>query len=185
MPLIPYANIDQLPADVKATFERLPVHLNIFKMLANAETCFGPFLQFGTALLSKQELDAALREIVILQVVHIEGGEYEWIQHVPIGLGVGVMQPQIDAIKAGRYDAECFNDRERATMKLAEEVVNNVRAREETVRTAAKFFSPREMVEVMLTIGNYMMAARLTETMRVELDPPAGSKVLDALQRQS
>lgn len=185
MPLIPYANIDQLPPDVKATFERLPVHLNIFKMLANAETCFGPFLQFGTALLTKQELDAALREIVILQVVHIEGGEYEWIQHVPIGLGVGVTQPQIDAIKASRYDADCFNDRERATMKLAEEVVNNVRAQEDTVRAAAKFLSPREMVEVILTIGNYMMAARLTETMRVEMDPPAGSKVLDALKRQA
>jgi alkylhydroperoxidase family enzyme len=185
MPLIPFKNIDQLPPDVKATFERLPVHLNIFKMLANAETCFAPFLQFGTALLSKQELDATLREIVILQVVHIEGGEYEWIQHVPIGLAVGVTQPQIDAIKANRYDADCFNDRQRATMKMAEEVVNNVRAREESVRNAAKFLSPREMVEVILTIGNYMMAARLTETMRVEHDPPAGMKVLDSLKRQS
>ena len=185
MPLIPYANIDQLSADAKERFEKLPVKLNIFKMLANAETCFGPFLGFGTALLSKQQLDAPLREIVILQVVHIEGGEYEWVQHVPIGLAVGVTQDQIDAIAANRYDARCFTDRDRATMKLAEEVVNNVRAREETVQTAARFLSPREMVEVILTIGNYMMAARLTETMRVEIDPPAGMKVLDALKRQS
>jgi len=183
MPLIPYADSEQLPPDVKTTFERLPVRLNIMKMLANAETCFGPFLQFGSALLSKQQLDPALREIVILQVAHIEGGEYEWVQHVPIGIAVGVRQEQIDAIEANRFTADCFNDRERATMKLVEEVVNNVRASEESVRNAAKFLPQREMVEVMLTIGNYMMAARLTETMRVEIDPPAGSKVLDALKR--
>src|SRR5229473_419468 len=142
MPLIPFADIEKLPADVKASYERLPIHLNIFKMLANAETCFLPFLQFGTALLSKQQLDATLREIVILQVVQIEGGEYEWIQHVPIGLAVGMTQAQIDAIAANRYDADCFDDRQRATMRMAEEVVNNVRAREESVRNAAKFLSP-------------------------------------------
>ena len=183
MPLIPYADPDQLPPETKAVYERLSVQLNIMKMLANAETCFGPILQFGGALLSKQQLDPALREIVILQVAHIEGGEYEWVQHVPIGLAVGVTQAQIDAIKANRFDADCFSDRERATMKLVEEVVNKVRGREESVRNVAKFLSPREMVEVMLTIGNYMMMARLTETMRVEIDPPAGIKALDALKR--
>jgi len=39
--------------------------------LANAETCFGPILQFGGALLTKQQLDPALREIVILHVADI------------------------------------------------------------------------------------------------------------------
>ena len=185
MPLIPYANIEKLPSDVKAAFEGLPAQLNIMKMLVNAETCFRPFLQFGSALLSRQQLDPALREIVILQVAHIEGGEYEWVQHVPIGIAVGVTQAQIDAIKANRFDADCFSDRDRATMKLVVEVVNNVRASEDSVRGLAKFLSPREMVEVMLTIGNYMMAARWTETMRVEIDPPAGTKVLDALKRMS
>lgn len=51
--------------------------------------------------------------MVILRVAHIEGGEYEWIQHVPIGIAVGVTQEQIDAIKANRFDADCFGERER------------------------------------------------------------------------
>jgi len=155
------------------------------KMLANAETCFAPILQFGGSLLTKQQLDPALREIVILQVAHIEGGEYEWLQHVPIAIAVGVTQEQIDAILANRFDAECFSDRARATMLLVEEVVNKVRASEASVRNASKFLSPRELVEVILTIGNYMMMARLTETMRVEIDPPAGIKALEALKRLS
>jgi alkylhydroperoxidase family enzyme len=185
MPLIPYANLDQLSSDAKATYDRLSVRLNIMKMLVNAETCFGPLLQFGGALLTKQELDPALREIVILQVAHIEGGEYEWLQHVPIGIALGVTREQIDAIESNRFDLDCFSDRERATMKLVEEVVNKVRGSEESVRNAARFLSPREMVEVILTIGNYMMMARLTETMRVEVDLPAGVKALEAIKQFS
>jgi alkylhydroperoxidase family enzyme len=185
MPLIPYVSVEQLPSKRGATFDLCSVRLNIMKMLANAESCFGPLRQFGGALLGKQQLDPTLREMVILRVAHIEGGKYEWIQHVPIGIAVGVTQEQIDAIKANRFDADCFGDRERATMKLVEEVVNKVRGSEESVRNAAKFLSPRELVELILTIGNYIMMARLTETMRMEIDPPAGIKGLEALMRLS
>jgi len=184
MPLIPFADIDRLNDEAKTAFDRLPVKLNIMRMLANAETCFAPFLRFGGSLLVKAQLDSALREIIILQVVHIEGGEYEWVQHVPIALGCGVTQAQIDAIAAGKYDAECFSVGERAVMNLAAEVVEKVRASEETLRKASEFLSPREIVELILTIGNYMMVARLTETTRVEIDGPAGTKILDAMRRQ-
>jgi len=71
MPLIPYADIERLPSEVKSILDRPPTRLNIMKMLANAETCFGPILQFGGALLTKQQLDPALREIVILHVADI------------------------------------------------------------------------------------------------------------------
>ena len=36
---------------------------------------------------------------------------------------------------------------------------------------------------LILTIGFYMMAARVTETTRTDLDAPAGTKVIDSLRR--
>jgi alkylhydroperoxidase/carboxymuconolactone decarboxylase family protein YurZ len=99
MPLIPYANIDDLPDEAKAVFDGLPIKLNILRMFANAQSCFAPYMRFGTALLTRQKLDPTVREIIILQVVHIEGGEYEWIQHVPIGLALGVTQAQIARLR--------------------------------------------------------------------------------------
>lgn len=100
-------------------------------------------------------------------------------------IAIDVTQEQINAIKTNRFDSDCFSDCERATMMLVEEVVNKVRGSEESVRHAAKLLSPRELIEVILTIGNYMMVARLTETMRVEIDPPAGIQGLEALKRLS
>ena len=86
MALVPFADIDALPPKAKDYWDKLTAKLNIFRMLANADTMMEPALRFGGAILSKQQLGADLRELVILLVAELEGGEYEWNQHVPIGL---------------------------------------------------------------------------------------------------
>ena len=183
MSLVAYPDIASLPEEVRTAIALAPVQLNIFKMMANAETCFIPLTRLGGAILSRQQLDAKLRELVILMVAKIEGGEYEWIQHVPIAISVGAVQEQVDAIERNAIDAPCFSDVERAALRFTEEVVNRVKADEATVRELMKFLSPREIVELILAIGFYMTMARLTETTRTDLDPPAGTKVVDALRR--
>ncbi|HKN14537.1 MAG TPA: carboxymuconolactone decarboxylase family protein [Candidatus Binatus sp.] len=182
MSLVAYPDIASLPEEVRTAIAHAPVQLNIFKMMANAETCFIPLTRLGGTILSPQKLDAKLRELVILMVAKIEGGEYEWIQHVPIAISVGAMQEQVDAIARNAIDAPCFSDVERAALRFTEEVVNRVKADEATVRELMKFLSPREIVELILAIGFYMTMARLTETTRTDLDPPAGTKVVDALR---
>ncbi|MGB8682037.1 MAG: carboxymuconolactone decarboxylase family protein [Candidatus Binatus sp.] len=183
MSLVPYPDIASLPEEVRTAIAQAPVQLNIFKMMANAETCFIPLTRLGGTILSRQKLDARLRELVILMVAKVEGGEYEWIQHVPIAISVGATQAQVDAIQRSAIDAPCFSEVERASLRFTEEVVNRVKAEEATVKELMKFLSPREVVETILTIGFYMMAARITETTRTDLDPPAGTKVIDALRR--
>jgi len=184
MSLVPYADIETLSEETRKALAEAPVLLNIFKMMANADTCFVPFTRLGGAILSRQKLDAKLREMAILLAVKIEGGEYEWIQHVPIALHVGATQAQVDAIAKQDFDAPCFNPLERVTLRFTEQVVNRVKADEGTVRELMRLVSPREVVELIMTIGFYMMAARITETTRTDLDPPAGTKVIESLQRQ-
>jgi alkylhydroperoxidase family enzyme len=183
MSLVPYPNIEKLPEEARNALAQAPVQLNIFKMMANAETCYVPLGRLGAAILSRQQLDAKLRELVILMVAKIEGGEYEWIQHVPIAHSVGVTHEQVEAIEQGAIDRPCFSEAERAVLHLTEQIVNRVRADEAVVKAAMRFLSPREIVELILAIGFYMMMARLTETTRTDLDPPAGTKVADSLRR--
>lgn len=183
MPLVPFADIDALPPKAKETWDGLAAKLNIFRMMANADTLMGPALRFGGAILSKQELGADLRELVILLAAELEGGEYEWNQHVPIGLACGCTQGQIDAVKARRYDDPAFNAREQALMVFSAQVIEKVRADEDVVRRAMEHFSPKEIVEIILTCGFYMTMARLTETTRTDIDPPAGGRIVEALNR--
>jgi alkylhydroperoxidase family enzyme len=183
MSLVPYPDVEKLPEEVRNALAQAPVQLNIFKMMANAETCFVPFSRLGAAILGRQKLDAKLRELAILLAVKMEGGEYEWVQHVPIAIAVGATQAQVDAIAARKLTGSCFSDLERAVLLFTEQVVEKVRADEPVVREALELLSQREIVELIMTIGFYMMAARITETTRTDLDPPAGTKVLDQIRR--
>ena len=177
MPLIPYADTANLPEDARDAYEALPRKLNIFRMWANAQTCFRPGLSFGGAILSKQKLPADLRELVILFVARLEGGIYEWVQHVPIGERAGCTKAQIAALEALRLDDAAFDARAQAMLALVREVVRDVKAREATVEAAQAHFSPQEIVEIILTAGFYMTMARMTETTRVDVDAPEGVAV--------
>lgn len=183
MALLPFANTDALPEKAKEAFDRLPRKLNIFRMWANAPECFVSGLRFGGSILVRQKLDAALRELVILLVARLEGGTYEWVQHVPIAEDVGCRKDQIAALEHGRFDDPAFDAREKALLRFAREVIRDVKASEEAVRAMQQHFSPQEIVEAILTCGFYMTMARLTETTRTDIDAPGGMAVLNELGR--
>lgn len=183
MALLPFANPDTLPQKAKDAFDRLPRKLNIFRMWANAPECFVSGLRFGGNILARQKLRPALRELAILLVARLEGGGYEWVQHVPIAEEVGCRKEQIDALEHGRLDDPAFDARERILLRFAREVVRDVKASEDAVHAMLQHFSAQEIVEVILTCGFYMTMARLTETTRTEIDAPGGMAVLNELGR--
>jgi alkylhydroperoxidase family enzyme len=182
MARLPYVDPDSAPEKVREALEVVPP-INIFRMVANAETAFRPWLAFGGALLSALELDARVRELVILRVGNLSGAEYEWVQHVPIALSVGATQEEVDAIERGEVDADCFGPAERAVLAFTTEVVRDVRASDEAFAAVREHLSPREVVELLLVIGNYMLVARVAETTGIEIDE-GGPAVAEAAARR-
>lgn len=182
---LPLIDPQNTTGDIRASFDRMTVKLNIFRMMAHAEANMIPAMRFANSILHKQKLSHINRELLILQVAHIEGGEYEWRQHVPIALGVGVTQPQIDALGRGDYLANVFNEAERALLAFGREVTENVRVKDAVFAGMRKHFSDQEIVESIFTVGCYMMMARLTEATETDLDPAAGMAVFDSGKKRS
>jgi alkylhydroperoxidase family enzyme len=185
MARIPYVDLDTAPASTREVFEILPAKLNIFRMMAHAETNFRPLLRLGTSILGEQRLSGTLRELAILQVAHHSPAKYEWIQHVPIGKAVGLSDEQIAALERGDATASCFDETERAVLGLARELVTDVRPSDATFGAIQQRLSSREIVELILAVGYYMMLARLMETTGLDLDEAAGGKVFEQVQRSS
>jgi alkylhydroperoxidase family enzyme len=182
MARLPYADPSTAPEPVRRALDAVPP-LNVFRMVASAETAFRPWLAFGGALLSSLQLDARVRELTILRVACLSGAEYEWVQHVPIALAVGVTEDQVAAVDRGELDSDALSDAERAALRFTTEVVRDVRASDEALAALADAgLSPREVVELLLVIGQYMMVARVAETAGIELDPPAD--VLESSRRR-
>ena len=98
MARLPLIDPETTSGDVRASFDRMPVKLNIFRMMAHAEANFIPAMRYANSILHRQKLSHVNRELLILQVAQRENGAYEWRQHIPIALGLGVTQRQIDCI---------------------------------------------------------------------------------------
>jgi alkylhydroperoxidase family enzyme len=176
MARLPYVTPADAPPDVASALTKLPP-ANVFSLLAHAETAFRPWLRFSGTLLTNLALDPALRELAILQVGRL-AARYEWEQHVPIALDAGVSQAEIDALEAGRLEE--FSDVRRTVLDyvaafIAGEVDDKLHA------AVASFLPDREIVELCLVAGNYLLLARTMTALRIDSDPPIGT---DALLRR-
>ena len=185
MARLPLIEPETTTGDIRASFDRMPVKLNIFRMMAHAEANMIPAMRLGNSILHRQKLSAVNRELLILQVAQLEGGAYEWRQHVPIALGVGVTQRQVDCLERGNYDEDAFDEAERALLAFGREVIENVRVSDQVFAGVRAHFSAQEIVEAILAIGFYMTMARLTEATETDLDPAAGMRVYDSGKQRS
>src|SRR5262245_58239920 len=118
MPRLPFVDPDSAPEPVREALTAAPAPLGLFRMLGHASTAFRPWLRYGGVLLSDLELDPLLRELAIMEVAHLEGSEYEWVQHEGITLAVGGSADQIGAIKAGDVSGPAFSDRESSVLEF-------------------------------------------------------------------
>ena len=182
MARLPYVDPATAPEQVRELLDRLPVKLNVFRMMAHATTDFRPLVGLGSAILGRQKLSPKLRELAILRVAALSPARYEWVQHVPIAEATGATAAQIAALERGDITGDAFDAVERAVLRFATEVVRDVRASEATFAEVARHLSAQEIVELVITVGYYMLIARLLETTAVDLDPPAGTKVVDSLR---
>ena len=180
MARLPYVDPAQAPEAVRDVLANL-APLNIFRMVAHAESSVRRFVQFGGTILGQQQLDGKLRELAILRVAQLSKARYEWVQHVVIAKALGISDAQIEAIERGGVAAPHFDARERLVLRFTDEAVRDVRVSDSTFAEAAAAFPPREIVELILAIGFYMMVARLLETTGVDLEEKVGTEMADRL----
>jgi 4-carboxymuconolactone decarboxylase len=151
---------------------------NAFRMFAHAPALGAATLKLVFALLTETALDPILRELVILRVTQRCGCRYAWVQHVAIARGVGVRDAQIAALEHGELPIGLFDERSFAAFALADDIMANCHAADQTFATAQHLFSSRELVELLLLIGYFRMISVLMTTLEVEVELPFGARVL-------
>ena len=184
MARIPYVEIETAAPKAKEVLERLPLRLNIFKMMAHAETNVRPLLLLGTSILTEQQLSPKLRELAILRVSRLSKAEYEWVQHVPIAKMTGVSDEQVAALERDDATAACFDPVDSVVLRATDEIVRDGGPSDATFAELMAHFSHREFVELVLAVGFYMVMARLMISTRIDVDEAAGHKILASIRQR-
>jgi alkylhydroperoxidase family enzyme len=178
---LPYLTYDDAPAQVREVLDGYPPHIrdrHIFGILSHARDAFAPMIKYGRALATQSEVAPALRELAVLRVAHVTpGAHYIWVEHVPIALALGLSQQQIDALAAN--DLEALGEDERLVARFTDELVRDAAPDDATWDAMAARFSPREIVELMLSIGHFMTFSRIHATVRIELEDDAERPPVD------
>jgi alkylhydroperoxidase family enzyme len=177
MARIPYFDPANADDKLKETISKLP-GLNIFRMMAHSDGLLAKFTGLGNHILGRAKLDAILREIAIIRVGVLSKASYEVHQHERIGRQIGMSDDLIKALHEGP-DAAAFDDLQRLVMRYTDDVVLNVRASDATFDPLAKHLSHKEMQELTLTIGYYMMVSRFLETFDVDIEEEGSTASVD------
>jgi alkylhydroperoxidase family enzyme len=110
-----------------------------------------------------------LRELAILRTAQIVGADYEIHQHLPMMRMCGYSEPQIAQV-ATWSSSELFDDRERALLAYVEQMAHGGDVDDATFDALARYFSPREIVEISVTVGNYYGTGLLTKALKIRIE---------------
>jgi len=108
-----------------------------------------------------------LLELAILRTAEIVGSDYEINQHRPLMRLCGYGDAQIAAVAAWR-GSTLFDDEQRTLLGYVEEMAHGGDVADATFAALAQRFSPRQIVEITYTVGNYYGNGLLTKALRIE-----------------
>lgn len=180
MARLPFFDLAQVPGPLGELLRSRPP-LNLYRVLPHAPGVAQGFLGLGGAVLRQSSLPPLLRELVILRVGALSNAHYEVHQHRRVARGLGMAETKIEAALADPGSA-LFDAREQAVLAFTDAVVRQVKAPEPLYRVLAAHCSPQEQMEVIVTIGFYMLVSRLLENLELEIEDPAAARLVIARQ---
>lgn len=144
---------------------------NLYRVLGNSPPMLKAWLDFAWPLRLHARTPRKIRELLILRGAQISGVTYEWAHHLAMALEAGVTQRQIDAL-ADWADSDQFDPREKAVLRLAEEITRGPSASESSIEQLKdQAFDSAEIVELVLTASFYVCVSRFLQSMDIELEP--------------
>lgn len=165
---------EQAPPAFGAIYERSeeqgrPV-LNIVRLLAHCPEMGSEYFRFAGSVLRGESVPMRLRELATLRVGKLNGADYAFEHHIPLGLRGGLTRGQIDAV--GSWEASgLFGDDERLVLRFADEMARDNDVSDETFALLRERFSEHDILELALVVGYFLMLCRILAAFRVENEP--------------
>ena len=145
--------------------------LNVYKLLLHSPALAQTWFDHNTAVRWKTKLSGRLREIVIIRIAHLNGVDYVLAQHVPgLATAEGLTVAECEALADWRATG-LFDTRERAALAYAEAMTLGTSVPDDVFADVRRHFDDRELVELSVLIGTYIMHNRVMKALAIDLEP--------------
>jgi alkylhydroperoxidase family enzyme len=148
---------------------------NILTTLGQHPRLFRAWVRFSAHLMPFGELPRRDTELVILRVAWRCRAAYEWWQHVPIALRVGLTPDEVAGVAEGSA-AGGFTERQRALLAVSDELIAQRALSDATWSAVQASLSDREAIELCVLIGHYQGLASAIGGLGIQVEQGPGRR---------
>ncbi|MBT4490811.1 MAG: carboxymuconolactone decarboxylase family protein [Rhodospirillaceae bacterium] len=155
--------------------------LNVFRIMSQHPTLAGVVAkQLAMLLYRGNKLDERLRELIIMRIGWRTGAMYEWTQHWPVSLRIGLTEEETLAVR-DPANATCLGAAELAVIAATDDVLDNGAVGEASWQACAEHLaSNEERLELVAAICNWNTFSIMLKSLNIPLEdgvaawPPDG-----------
>ena len=183
-PRVPMLDEDQARAVGKeAGVPSTMAGLNVFRIMSQHPALAGVVAkQLAMLLYRGNKLDDRLRELIIMRIGWRTGAMYEWTQHWPVALRIGLSEEEILAVR-DPANTTCLGAAELAVIAAADDVLDNGAVGEAAWQACAPHLaSNEERLELVAAICNWNTFSIMLKSLHIPLEdgieawPPDGMR---------
>jgi alkylhydroperoxidase family enzyme len=140
--------------------------LNLHRMMAHAPALMKTSAALALAFRRDTALTRAMVELVVMRIAQAIDTKYIWVRHLPLARDCGVTEAQIAELSHWPASA-LFTPMEKAALGFAENAALQLPVSDEAWAELRRHFSPRQIVEITMLVGNYVSTAIFIKALAV------------------
>lgn len=142
---------------------------NVFRTMAQHPDLARRWMVFANHVLGKSTLPVRERELAILRVGWLCGSQYEWTQHVVMGVDAGLTDDEIHRIGVGP-EAPGWSELDRLILTATDELHHDHRIGDATWASLGEHWSTQQLMDLVFAVGQYTLVSMALRTFEVPLD---------------
>jgi 4-carboxymuconolactone decarboxylase len=154
--------------------------MNVLGTMAHYPALTKAYMTFNAHVAGASSLDVRVREIAILRLSWLRKAEYEYVQHVILGLRAGLTGEELERIEQGP-DATGWSTEDADIVRAADELCFDAKLSKATWDRLAMRFSIQQIMDLIFVIGCYEVLAMAVNSFNADIEP--GVAPLDAATR--
>lgn len=146
---------------------RMP--LNVYKMLHYSRGLSLAFMQTSDAIRHQCSISADERELAVLRTGWHFNAVYEITHHKRVAREAGLSE---EAIEASQSEARSSGlpERHQAMIEITDALIEDEVLSGDALATANKFFSPEQILDLIIVVGFYRLVCVYLKTFKIEVE---------------
>lgn len=144
---------------------------NVMMVMANHPDLGKVYNLWGKHFLMSNTLALRQLELIVLRVAWRVKSEYEWHNHVGYAINAGITLDEVAATKEAP-EAGAWSEQDEAILHAVDELIDQNRISDATWATLSKHYDRKQLMDLVFTIGHYVMTSWALSSFDVGLESP-------------